>query len=606
VRRFGRLKRLVARGPLLEIRDRLDRRSLDELGRAAGLATSSSGTDTLSRIEAAIGRRRVRHLAIIVPGDAAAVGRVFARRYPGAQVHVLVHARRGNLGRPRRRVTIHRTPTVHDMHEVLSALPRPQVLVEATLEKTVKTAVLRHLLFHVEEDGVYVVDRLDSLRDPERQAVRGMDVWQGLSRILRVKVDPGLVEHERLPADEHARAAAIGRAAHDGHLVTVDKAGRHLLQLHDPDAETVLAGRFGATWGRVLGTREPVDEPIRGRASANRLLETFRTEMPVPRMYLREYRDVVCAPRQVAVQGDVVLPISFHHGLRDRLQTRSPLLSPADTHFAVPDPSLGAAERMPGAYYHLDSEFPGHFGHFMTEDIAKLWGWSAARAAHPGIKLLVSTLEPGGRPTTVQRTLIAAWGIPESDVVCIDRPVRVDVLVGATQMFYNGIYVHPEMLAVWARLREALRSPEGERPAHPRRLFVTRAPTALRPCGNGAEVEALFADHGFDIVRPEQLTIREQVDRFAAAEVIAGYGGSGMFNAIYTERPVRWIVISSDRYLARNEWAIAAAKGDEYHHFFGESELRPGEGVEGWRVFQSPFTFDLARDGDALRALLRD
>jgi capsular polysaccharide biosynthesis protein len=119
-------------------------------------------------------------------------------------------------------------------------------------------------------------------------------------------------------------------------------------------------------------------------------------------------------------------------------------------------------------------------------------------------------------------------------------------------------------------------------------------------------VEALFAEHGFDIVRPEQLTIREQVDRFAAAEVIAGYGGSGMFNAIYTERPVRWIVISSDRYLARNEWAIAAAKGDEYHHFFGESELRPGEGVEGWRVFQSPFTFDLARDGDALRALLRD
>jgi capsular polysaccharide biosynthesis protein len=241
----------------------------------------------------------------------------------------------------------------------------------------------------------------------------------------------------------------------------------------------------------------------------------------------------------------------------------------------------------------------------MTEDIAKLWGWETARAAHPDLKLLVSTLEPGGRPTTVQRTLIEAWGIAPEDVVCIDRPVRVDLLVGATQMFYNGIYVHPEMREIWSRLGEALR-PRAAGPGGSRRIFVTRPPDSLRPCRNGAEVEALFVEHGFDIVRPELLSIPEQVDRFAAAEVVAGFGGSGMFNGIYTTGPARWIVITSDRYLARNEWAIAAAKGDEYHHFFGEAELKPGDTAQGWRVFQSPFAFDFARDGDALRALLRD
>jgi capsular polysaccharide biosynthesis protein len=600
-----RLRGWVAGSRLIEVRDRVGRRSLAELGQAAGLPWSA---DSLRRIEAAIGRRSLRQLAVVVADHPGPVGAVFARRYPGVQVHVLHHAR-GRRRAPRstrRRVTVHHTPTAHTIHEALSAMPAPQVLIEAAAAKPVKTSILRHLLFHVQNGGLYVIDGLHTLRHAIPNSSDGMDVWQALSRILQVKVDPALVERTRLPADELARADAIDAVTHDGHVILVSKSGDHALELHDPDAEAVLAGRLGPAWGRVLDTREPVTEPLRGSAHANMLQETFRTEMPVPRMYLREYRDVVCAPRQLAVQGDVVLPVSFHHGLRDRLQTRSPLLTPANAHFAVLDSSLAGAQRRPGAYYHLDSEFPGHFGHFMTEDIAKLWGWQAARAAYPDAKMLVSTLKPGGGPSTIQRTLLAAWGVDPTDVVCIDRPVQVDVLIGATQMFYNGIYVHPEMHDIWARLREALRTPAADRRRSPRRIFVTRAPDALRPCRNGDEVQALFAEHGFEIVRPELLTVREQVDLFADAETIAGFGGSGMFNALYSARPGRRIIISSDRYLARNEWAIAAAKGDDYHHFFGEAELRPGEAAAGWQIFQSPFSFDFARDGAALRALLRD
>jgi capsular polysaccharide biosynthesis protein len=170
-------------------------------------------------------------------------------------------------------------------------------------------------------------------------------------------------------------------------------------------------------------------------------------------------------------------------------------------------------------------------------------------------------------------------------------------------MFYNGIYVHPELLDIWARLREALRTPAAQRTPQPPRIFVTRPPNTIRACRNAADVESLFAEHGFAIVRPELLSIPEQVDLFAQAEFVAGFGGSGMFSALYAERPGRRIVISSDHYKARNEWAIAAAKGDDYHHFFGEPEVAPGT-AEGWRVFHSPFTFDFARDGDALRRLI--
>jgi hypothetical protein len=73
-----------------------------------------------------------------------------------------------------------------------------------------------------------------------------------------------------------------------------------------------------------------------------------------------------------------------------------------------------------------------------------------------------------------------------------------------------------------------------------------------------------------------------------------------LFNGVYRTGPARWIVISSDRYLARNEWAIAAAKGHEYHHFFATAEPNLSE-RKSWLPFHSPFTFDFARDGDALR-----
>ena len=600
-RRLRGVKRRVAGSRLVEIRDRLDRRCLDTLGLAAGLASSSRGRDTLRRIEAAIGGHRIRHLVVIAAEAPAAVGRVFARRYPSAEITVLAHTDRVGVRRPRRRVTVHAAPTVQAMHEVLSLRPAAQVIIDSTVDRTIKRAGLRQLLFHVAADGLYLVDGLDSLRKAERQTKGGHDVWEALSRILQVKVDPDRVAHDGPDVDDAARADAVSSATHDGHLITVRKTGHHVLQLHDPEAERVLAGRIGPEWGRVLQTRPPVDEPIRGRAHANRLEKSFRTAMPVPRMYLREYRDVVCAPRQLAVQDDVVLPISFHHGLRGRLLSRSPLVEPAGPHFATVDPALATADRLPGTYYHLDSEFPGHFGHFMTEDIAKLWGWEAARADHPDIKILLSTLERQGRPSTVQRTLLEAWGISPTDVVCIDRPVRVDLLVGATQMFYNGIYVHPEMHGIWGRLRDRLRPADnGEQP---RRLFATRPADALRPCRNADQVEALFAEYGFEIVRPELLSIPEQVDLFAGAEVIAGFAGSALFNGIYKTGPARWIVISSDRYLSRNEWAIAASKGHEYHHFFGEAERKPGQ-TEPWRVFQSPYSLDLATVGDALRAVL--
>jgi len=405
--------------------------------------------------------------------------------------------------------------------------------------------------------------------------------------------------------DDPVRARAVGAVREDGPLIVVTKTGRQAAKLRDADVEAALLLRHGEAWGRRLETRPPMTFAARASLEANEQRETFRSTIEIPELYVREYRDVVCAPRGLAVRDDAVLPVSFHHGYRRRLDQVSPYVRHGGDFFVELDRRLDDAAPLAGAYYHLDSEYPGHFGHVISEDISKLWGWPAARAANPELKVLLSTRRRGDGPKGYQLAMLRAFGIAEEDVVCIDAPVRVERLIGASQMFYNGRFAHPELVDVWDRLREALR-PEEPTAGLSRRLFVDRPPDGLRPCRNAPEVVQAFTEHGFHVVRPEQLSLGEQVELFAGAEVVAGFAGSGLFNAMYAERPQRLIVIGSSSYRARNEWTIAATKGGDYHHFVGPAEITEAAMQTKGRGFQAPFSFDFHRDGPALRALLRD
>jgi len=151
----------------------------------------------------------------------------------------------------------------------------------------------------------------------------------------------------------------------------------------------------------------------------------------------------------------------------------------------------------------------------------------------------------------------------------------------------------------WARLRRGLRSGTGKLLE---RIFVAR-PGVQRSCVNGSRLEATFARHGFNIVRPELLPLAEQAELFATAPVVAGYAGSGMFNMIYSEQPGTRIVVASEEYPARNEYLISAVKGDDFHYFSCPSRP-PVDPLSEIAPMHHDFEFDFDRDGDALEKLL--
>jgi capsular polysaccharide biosynthesis protein len=117
-------------------------------------------------------------------------------------------------------------------------------------------------------------------------------------------------------------------------------------------------------------------------------------------------------------------------------------------------------------------------------------------------------------------------------------------------------------------------------------------------------VEKLFVAHGFTVVAPEELSLAEQVSVFAAARVVAGFGGAGMFNLAYARSVETVIVLDQWAYQARNEHLFAAALGADLHCFWSRPKRDHPPGGFSYRAHQSRWKFDFASNGRPLSRLL--
>ncbi|HXC23926.1 MAG TPA: glycosyltransferase family 61 protein, partial [Solirubrobacteraceae bacterium] len=67
-----------------------------------------------------------------------------------------------------------------------------------------------------------------------------------------------------------------------------------------------------------------------------------------------------------------------------------------------------------------------------------------------------------------------------------------------------------------------------------RRIYCSRAVARYRHVTNEAEMVELLTRHGFELVCPETLSIREQIATFASAEVVFALHGSGLTNIVFS------------------------------------------------------------------------
>lgn len=450
--------------------------------------------------------------------------------------------------------------------------------VQAILDTTGDRTTFKNMFMTLTEGGRYV------LTDIRRGSVGAY-----AATLMTAKMGGFVVA-----SDERNLADAISELRFDGSACSIEKANHHLYKVRDETGNTILLGPAHRDQVEILATIP--GGRFENRASIqtnNASLQSKRNPIGIeyPALSLRAYLNVACYPGQVYCMRDLVLPDTFRQIRGHRLTTRS-MADTAQWHATAPSkPTI----KLAGTYYALDNEVPGHFGHFTSEVLARVWGWKQAKSEYPQTKALISITPGESQLATWQIDLLAAAGISSSDIQEFDGPVLVERLIGATPMLSNPKYIHEGVTDIWKSVgKNLIDTSFGDK-----KIFVSRKPQLGRGCSNSREVEDYFRGKGFTIVYPEDHSASEQASLFNNAETIAGFAGSGMFSLIFAQEPKKVILIGSESYDAINEILFMAAAGGDLTYLWCTPSV-PMSDTWTLESFQSDYNFNFERDGQRL------
>jgi capsular polysaccharide biosynthesis protein len=491
------------------------------------------------------------------------------------------------------------TITVLDVHDGMDALHlaltagRPWDLVLDTAAGKGTARRWPVLLHHVRRGGKLAV-RVPGTPRPLEKSV--LDVVAS-RRAGAHAPEPGRDHRDNPERDLAALAAsAADLRVRDGWL-RATSAVDTLAKVPEADADRFLRARptAGHTLTTIPGLRFASRCVLRSSTPVD-----LPTEYDAPRASLREYPAVTCLGRQAAYGDGFVLPESYRHPFKRRL--RNVAFAEWSPRF-VREPGP-AATSLDGPAYLIDTYVRPHFGHALTDQLGHHWGWRIALERHPDLRALVFA-KAGEDLARWELDLLAAGGVEPDRVVVARQPTHVGLLVASSPLFGMPAYVHPAIATTYAEVGTALASRSTADGPGPLRLFCSRRP-GKRSCHNAAEVEDLFASHGFAVVFPEDHPLAEQVRMVREADVIAGFAGSGMFQIAFAGGPKHVILVGSESYTASNEYLISSVVGHRLDLVLCRPDVpNDGPGFSN-ASYQSDFTYDDRREGAFLREVLAE
>src|SRR5262249_42070900 len=147
-----------------------------------------------------------------------------------------------------------------------------------------------------------------------------------------------------------------------------------------------------------------------------------------------------------------------------------------------------------------------------------------------------------------------------------ERAVRATRLIAPN--LTNPSEVAPRSMVEWLRKR----LPAVDVHDRPKRIYVTRrtAPDS-RPLGDEDLLLPHPEERGFVSIAPEKVSPQEQIDLFAAAEVVVAPHGAALTNLLWLTPGARVLELFHPAYVNAAFWSITQAIGDiDYRYLVGE------------------------------------
>ena len=138
---------------------------------------------------------------------------------------------------------------------------------------------------------------------------------------------------------------------------------------------------------------------------------------------------------------------------------------------------------------------------------------------------------------------VAPGNIVQYDVRAITKLERVLTV----SMRNPHAYLDPESFELYAELRERFGKRHTGRRIYVSRHDLTRSGRgSTRVMLNEVELISRLESLRFDVIEPENLSVREQIEAFSSASVVVGPSGSGMFNTMFCHPGTKVIDIQSE------------------------------------------------------------
>lgn len=218
-----------------------------------------------------------------------------------------------------------------------------------------------------------------------------------------------------------------------------------------------------------------------------------------------------------------------------------------------------------------------HFGHTLLEGMTRLWALEFVdRQLAEDLQFIV--YEDSHRQFTLD--LLELAGVPTDRIVSASPHDIVEKLVVPDAAMRTHRSITLFQAKVWNDMAAKVES------AVPfRRVYLSRRGAKDRRLKNEASIERSFAKNGYDIVVPEELSIRDQIRLARESISLAGCVGSQMYLACFQQTGARNIVMAPRNFFLKDDLLIARAKGIDLEVVLGSKiDFRRPKNEMEWTV----------------------
>jgi hypothetical protein len=206
-----------------------------------------------------------------------------------------------------------------------------------------------------------------------------------------------------------------------------------------------------------------------------------------------------------------------------------------------------------------------HFGHFLTQSLARTWFLTEVS---PSVRVVFDpTSSAWGQPTNWMLRMLEAFGVPPERILVLDAPTRLRRLIIPEPLFEPRGMAHDHAV----RAHEAMARPYQAVAEHiagdvtpssqPVYLSRRRLPPSLRTIVGEGELEEVLRANGFRIAHTEAMSFEDQVRLVNEHTDIVSNAGSAAHNALFALHEPRLHLLTNGSHFSPDYFLHAVIGG---------------------------------------------